>query len=129
MTTPTPPVDAQWGVQWDVFAPADDVMPPQPPQPPPLSGEVTQEQQDAYQVALGEYNAEMDAWQAAVLALTADDANWRRTVAAFADRDAAEWMLTQMRATGNTDTARNFELAWAPSTTWTVVPFPAPAVG
>ncbi|AER47681.1 hypothetical protein [Mycolicibacterium goodii] len=141
MTAPTPPADAQWGIQWEVFIQPDGRPgPPQQPeytQPYPVSYDdngqpipLTEDQQTANAAAYAQYLSLLEQWReditaydAQTAALISDDANWRTTVFSAADEATARTMypIIKQGNEGNPQT-RNFILVWALPVNWTAAP-------
>jgi len=135
MTAPVP--NAQWGVQWEAFAPEDGVMPEQPRGPeqpvPPVNDDgsaLTEEQIAAHQAAFDRYvneelpafDAAMQQWWAEVDVLLTLDEHWRTLINTYPDEATAREQLPLMRAANEGNrAARDHVLVWAPPVTWTPV--------
>jgi hypothetical protein len=118
------PVDAQWAIRWEVFAPgADGVMPPtQPKAPDPLPEDATEEQTAAFQAELAAYTQRASDYQAEVAALHENDAYWELAYSPQADEATAREQLALLQEVYATNpNARNFTLVWSNPVTWTEV--------
>lgn len=113
MTAPTPPTDAEWGVQWEVPVFPDGTLPPQPAQPDAPGDDPV----------WGEYNTAIAAWYAELVEMLQEhDEYWATTVSVFPNETLARGELVRIREVnqGNPFT-RHIELAFAPPRTWTPV--------
>ena len=112
--------ELEWGVEWEVATPPQELLPTQPVPPTPPADPEDQAAAEAYAQAQQEYRVAVDMAYHELENLLANPEYWNVTVATFADEAAARSMLPQLiSANASSPFTRNFRVVSSPPRVWT----------